>query len=73
MVAERERQDVIRYYGCSLAKISMVAEPLDQWHCFLCRCSLAKISMVAELLQKAFRGGDSCSLAKISMVAELVL
>ena len=35
---------------CSLAKISMVAELLNEVAKLCYRCSLAKISMVAELL-----------------------
>ena len=42
--------------GCSLAKISMVAEQYClQFLCF-CSCSLAKISMVAELVNKYLVG-----------------
>ena len=70
MVAERDRSEVVRYYGCSLAKISMVAElHLALTHYTAC-CSLAKISMVAEPTKNPEIIQQSCSLAKISMVAE---
>ena len=56
--------------GCSLAKISMVAERSISSMLVRVSCSLAKISMVAELLVLIFRTTGCCSLAKISMVAE---
>ena len=72
MVAEQAQDH--RYYSqcCSLAKISMVAEPIPLGNTIFSSCSLAKISMVAEhpLLLLLFPQG--CSLAKISMVAELI-
>ncbi len=49
MVAEHKRLDNILSLGCSLAKISMVAEPSRQIWSNVYSCSLAKISMVAEL------------------------
>ena len=55
---------------CSLAKISMVAEPSFFLSKKRTRCSLAKISMVAEQDFQRIQLGLCCSLAKISMVAE---
>ena len=56
--------------GCSLAKISMVAEHSRCKTIVLQSCSLAKISMVAELWVRVCSSPSRCSLAKISMVAE---
>ena len=70
MVAEPLAEKLADAIGCSLAKISMVAErfvPIN--NCGRC-CSLAKISMVAEQTFSHFVEYLSCSLAKISMVAE---
>ena len=50
MVAELNRGYGIGGIGCSLAKISMVAEPGAPATGVINCCSLAKISMVAELL-----------------------
>ena len=58
--------------GCSLAKISMVAEPKFALGIPTSGCSLAKISMVAELRYRICNRCLCCSLAKISMVAELL-
>ena len=70
MVAELSHLWRSNNTGCSLAKISMVAERkaqcIKEWK----RCSLAKISMVAELFFVKLKRGGCCSLAKISMVAE---
>ena len=71
MVAE---QDIKRQYdveGCSLAKISMVAELIRNTMKKDICCSLAKISMVAERIKISNVQQRCCSLAKISMVAEL--
>ena len=59
MVAELEPVAVAFAVGCSLAKISMVAEQLCQFHFCGWGCSLAKISMVAE----HGSGGEGESLA----------
>ena len=49
MVAEQHLQLQQSVIGCSLAKISMVAERVNGWIEEYQSCSLAKISMVAEL------------------------
>ena len=70
MVAEPAVIEATANLGCSLAKISMVAE---LWYrvCYCCLCcSLAKISMVAEQEHCFTIFSKGCSLAKISMVAE---
>ena len=70
MVAEPLAEKLADAIGCSLAKISMVAErfvPIN--NCGRC-CSLAKISMVAERIMVNEERMFGCSLAKISMVAE---
>ena len=71
MVAEQQIAPGTRGLGCSLAKISMVAEHDELKFVPKTRCSLAKISMVAEHTNASNREKPSCSLAKISMVAEL--
>ena len=48
MVAELIKLLIYSLFGCSLAKISMVAEPWESRLQRVPRCSLAKISMVAE-------------------------
>ena len=48
MVAEHLLINTSKPFGCSLAKISMVAEQGGWWATLLFCCSLAKISMVAE-------------------------
>ena len=48
MVAERKMGYDRALAGCSLAKISMVAELVVEHSGTLSSCSLAKISMVAE-------------------------
>ena len=70
MVAELSSDAFTLSSGCSLAKISMVAEHILL--CIFCQlgCSLAKISMVAEHNFGTNYGSIGCSLAKISMVAE---
>ena len=50
MVAELGKVICNTLYGCSLAKISMVAEQKEYDKYGNCSCSLAKISMVAELI-----------------------
>ena len=70
MVAERLRYHLLALGCCSLAKISMVAEPNCSSHSLSSSCSLAKISMVAEPAEQLEELSNSCSLAKISMVAE---
>ena len=70
MVAELTRDDYRSMLGCSLAKISMVAEQTLGVRFNGGRCSLAKISMVAEQKQASNIQLLGCSLAKISMVAE---
>ena len=49
MVAERKHLFAKSISGCSLAKISMVAELVGTIKLISFGCSLAKISMVAEL------------------------
>ena len=49
MVAEPKNAIKKLLIGCSLAKISMVAERWKRNKITLIGCSLAKISMVAEL------------------------
>ena len=71
MVAELNGIIISKLFCCSLAKISMVAEPSDEYKFLEDCCSLAKISMVAEPLPFNQSQVYSCSLAKISMVAEL--
>ena len=71
MVAEHLVYLFLLPISCSLAKISMVAEPEHDVSIPGISCSLAKISMVAEPPLADFIKGASCSLAKISMVAEL--
>ena len=70
MVAELERWFICLILGCSLAKISMVAERTVVNEEVGASCSLAKISMVAERVPFPADSTLSCSLAKISMVAE---
>ena len=70
MVAEQDSLRLFFVDCCSLAKISMVAEPVRRATSRPARCSLAKISMVAELLMNLIVCSICCSLAKISMVAE---
>ena len=70
MVAELSSINLIKPICCSLAKISMVAEPLRACLKYLTSCSLAKISMVAEQTKDTTFIIVCCSLAKISMVAE---
>ena len=48
MVAELQGGTQNDDFSCSLAKISMVAEPLMAYSLPKKSCSLAKISMVAE-------------------------
>ena len=48
MVAERSCTGYMSFLSCSLAKISMVAEPIKSQSLTIESCSLAKISMVAE-------------------------
>ena len=50
MVAEPVQNEKKKMYGCSLAKISMVAEQTLEFVQMEYCCSLAKISMVAERL-----------------------
>ena len=50
MVAELASIALVAAESCSLAKISMVAEPYAKQVAGTISCSLAKISMVAELL-----------------------
>ena len=73
MVAELKVQEYLNIFCCSLAKISMVAEPMKILSEVRGGCSLAKISMVAEPQAMKCITQSSCSLAKISMVAEPVL
>ena len=73
MVAELSNSDLAYKTRCSLAKISMVAEPLIEFGNMSLCCSLAKISMVAERRGYRTSSVDSCSLAKISMVAEQLI
>ena len=49
MVAEQAMGLKSKQIGCSLAKISMVAERVYTCFIYSSSCSLAKISMVAEL------------------------
>ena len=70
MVAELDPVKPPHSSGCSLAKISMVAERLADDRFNVSCCSLAKISMVAERPTRVRSELVSCSLAKISMVAE---
>ena len=70
MVAELKKAYRNAFMCCSLAKISMVAEPCLVGLYKLHGCSLAKISMVAELSNALKYVCICCSLAKISMVAE---
>ena len=49
MVAEQDTEEHQKKDCCSLAKISMVAEPVLYSVVTFTSCSLAKISMVAEL------------------------
>ena len=72
MVAERIIVEDNNPLGCSLAKISMVAEQSSRGMKRRPSCSLAKISMVAEPSTSNMHEKASCSLAKISMVAEPV-
>ena len=51
MVAERCELRFEYTDSCSLAKISMVAEPVFERNIPTVCCSLAKISMVAEQMQ----------------------
>ena len=48
MVAEHTKLVINTPFGCSLAKISMVAEHNLNNRGYYASCSLAKISMVAE-------------------------
>ena len=70
MVAELKRSINNQLSGCSLAKISMVAEHHIITVARDGGCSLAKISMVAERQLSLKELAKRCSLAKISMVAE---
>ena len=70
MVAEQQADEFQKTDGCSLAKISMVAELVCHLMMIHVCCSLAKISMVAELYCALYCIWIGCSLAKISMVAE---
>ena len=72
MVAEHISLFYHHLTSCSLAKISMVAEPAIDGVYTSLGCSLAKISMVAERQLYEVELLDGCSLAKISMVAEPV-
>ena len=71
MVAEPVKALATFPSGCSLAKISMVAERVIFYFFKKFCCSLAKISMVAEHSARLCFRCKCCSLAKISMVAEL--
>ena len=70
MVAEPKILIFCVSLGCSLAKISMVAELTHDSYMRRDSCSLAKISMVAEPSRETATDNLCCSLAKISMVAE---
>ena len=72
MVAEHKDYKKLIQHGCSLAKISMVAELIMPADSVKECCSLAKISMVAEPTRADVVAQNRCSLAKISMVAELL-
>ena len=52
MVAEHLNEGLSEVIGCSLAKISMVAELVLGLFNTITGCSLAKISMVAEQLNQ---------------------